>query len=519
MLSRFAVLAAGIWLLPVLFLATPPAAPAQNTPGQAQAEMSQRDEPATFQAHVNLVMVPVVVRDRQGRAVSGLRQQDFQLFDKNKLQEITRFSVEKRPASGALEVMATGKSPTQSENGAPAGMADRFVAYLFDDLRAQFGDLTRARDAAMRHMSDQLRTGDRVAVFTTSGQVMQDFTDDLEKVHAALARLQPRPVTRPTTTFANARSPQSDYETLVTLSVLRDSVRQMASMPGERVLVLISPGFLTLLEHRQEITDLLDRAIRGDVIVNAINVLGLSVPGLDASQSAPSMNAEQLAIADENVLWELTAGTGGTFFHNNNDLDEALRRAASAPEVYYLLGFSPQNLKLDGSFHALRVTLKIPPADMSLVARKGYYAPRHLESAEENARREIEEALFSREELNDMPVELHTSFFKRPDETANVAVLAHLDFRHIKFRKADGRNMDNLTVVSGLFDRNGKFVTGVTKKIEFRLFDQTLERRLAQGLTVRSNLDVKPGTYMVRLVVRDSEGQQMAAQNGSVFIP
>ena len=215
---------------------------------------------------------------------------------------------------------------------------------------------------------------------------------------------------------------------------------------------------------------------------------------------------------------ELTTGTGGTFFHNNNDLDEGLRRVASAPEVYYLLGFSPQNLKLDGSFHALRVTLKTP-ADTSLVARRGYYAPRHLESAEENAKREIEEALFSREELDDMPVELRTQFFKPTEQTANVAVLAHLDLKHIKFRKADGRNVDNLTVVAALFDRNGNFVTGLTKKIEFHLLDRTLENRLEQGITVRSNFDVKPGTYMVRLVVRDAEGQQMAAENGSVFIP
>src|SRR5208283_47781 len=102
---------------------------------------------------------------------------------------------------------------------------------------------------------------------------------------------------------------------------------------------------------------------------------------------------------------------------------------------------------------------------------------------------------------------------------ANVAVLAHLDLKRIKFRKADGRNIDDLTVVAGLFDRNGKFVAGLTKKIEFHLLDQTLQKRLAQGITVRSNFDVKPGTYMVRLVVRDAEGQQMAAQNGSVFIP
>jgi hypothetical protein len=52
-----------------------------------------------------------------------------------------------------------------------------------------------------------------------------------------------------------------------------------------------------------------------------------------------------------------------------------------------------------------------------------------------------------------------------------------------------------------------------------RLKDQTLESRLNSGITVRSSFDVKPGSYMIRLVIRDSEGQLMAAANGTVDIP
>ena len=55
-------------------------------------------------------------------------------------------------------------------------------------------------------------------------------------------------------------------------------------------------------------------------------------------------------------------------------------------------------------------------------------------------------------------------------------------------------------------------------KIEMRLKDETLQK-LGAGLTIRTSLDVKPGRYMIRLVVRDSEGQLMSAQNGAVEIP
>ena len=91
-----------------------------------------------------------------------------------------------------------------------------------------------------------------------------------------------------------------------------------------------------------------------------------------------------------------------------------------------------------------------------------------------------------------------------------LAVLARVDVKHLRFRKENGRNRDDLTVVSGLFDRNGKLVTGNSKTVEMRLKDQTLESRLNAGITVKSSFDVKPGSYMIRLVIRDSEGQEMA---------
>lgn len=84
---------------------------------QTPPEVSQEDTPITFGSRVILVSVPVVVRDRAGRAVGNLRKEDFQLFDKGKLQVITKFSIEqnteqraKRQKSG-VPTTAPGGSP------------------------------------------------------------------------------------------------------------------------------------------------------------------------------------------------------------------------------------------------------------------------------------------------------------------------------------------------------------------------------------------------------------------------
>ncbi len=143
-------------------------------------EVTSHEAPVTFSSRVNLVSVPVVVRDRDGRALGNLRQEDFQLFDKGKLQVITKFTVEKS-GSAAIEVEATRdpKGPAQAVPVAGKSVPpDRYVAYLFDDVHIERADLLRARQALLRHLDESLEPTSRAAIFTTSGRMLADFTDE-----------------------------------------------------------------------------------------------------------------------------------------------------------------------------------------------------------------------------------------------------------------------------------------------------------------------------------------------------
>jgi VWFA-related protein len=554
--------------------APPPAAPAAGA-AKPQTEMATKDEPALFKARVNLVQVPVVVRDKQGKAIGTLKKEDFQLFDKGKPQYIARFSMEKASGKvkGAVEATPADKSPDTTP---PTDTPDRFIAYLFDDVHSKFAELALTRDAVKRQIDDGLRTTDRAAIYTTSGQTEQDFTDKREDLHAALAALRPRPVTGqganhcPNMTYymadqiENKHDPTvldavvqdvmvcanltpdmlqtaqqmaqsasrrelslGDHETRLALEVINGLVRRMAAMPGQRTIILVSSGFLTLADHSTRKSELMDRAIKANVLINALDARGLYTHTPDISRPGTNIITEGMLqrmeresmSANADVMAELAAGTGATFVQNTNDYDEGLRRLAQAPEFYYLLAFSPQNLRMDGSFHSLKVTVAKTIVSASVNARKGYYAPTHAEDAKETARRELEEALFSREEMTDIPVEFGTQFFKSGPETAKLAVLVKLDVRKLRFRKEEDRNKNEVTLVCGLFDRNGVYVTGIQKLIEMRLKDDTLEKRLDNGITVRNTLDLKPGRYSIRVVVRDAEGQMMSARNGAVEIP
>jgi VWFA-related protein len=554
--------------------APPPAVPSTPVASKPQTEMSQKDEPALFKARVNLVQVPVVVRDKTGKAIGNLKKEDFQVFDKGKPQFIARFSME--TASGRVKGAIETKVDTSPETLPPTDTPDRFIAYLFDDVHTTFGNLVQARDAVKRQIDSTLRTTDRAAIYTTSGQTIQDFTDDRDALHTALAQLRPRPVTGqgqnrcPNMTYymadlienkndqqtldaatldvmscmsmtpdqraqavqmaqAAARQEISmgDHETRLALSVITDLVRRMAAMPGQRTIILLSSGFVTLGEHSTLKSEVMDRAIKANVLINALDARGLYTdmpditrPGTNVqTQTVLSRLDRENARANADVMAELAAGTGATFFENNNDFDEGLRRLAAAPEYYYLLAFSPQNLRMDGSFHSLKVSVVKTIHDVAISARKGYYAPTHLEDAKETARRELEEALFSREEMNDIPVDFGTQFFKPNADAAKLSVLVKLDVRKLRFRKEEDRNKNEVTIVCGIFDRNGVYVIGIQKLIEMRLKDDTLEKRLDNGITIRNTIDVKPGKYAIRIVVRDAEGQLMSARNGAVEIP
>ncbi|HLH17808.1 MAG TPA: VWA domain-containing protein [Bryobacteraceae bacterium] len=552
-------------------------AAAQTGTPPEQAETTTKEEPATFKAKVNLVMVPVVVRDKSGRAIGTLKQEDFQLFDKGKPQFISRFSIEQPAASpNGVAKRSGAKAGVEAEGeAAPLEMPERYIAYVFDDVHIKLEDLVRGRDAAWKHISTSLRAADRAAIYTTSGRDILEFTDDKDKLHATLLRLFPHPIARGPTgtdcpdvsyymgdlienkndptalraavmetmacahldpTMASAAASMAraaasraiasgEQESHVTLGVLRDIVRRMGALPGQRSMILVSPGFITP-QLEQERNEVMERAIKANITISALDARGLwTDPGYDASQQSYSAAATMLknqfaheeAVMNADVLEDLAYGTGGSVFQNNNDLAEGFRKLAAVPEYIYLLGFSPQNLKLDGSYHGLKVTVKT--AGLSVTARKGYFAPRHLADPIETAREELREAVFSREEMHELPITLHTQFFKPSNETARVTVLAHIDLKTLRFRKADGRNYNDLTIVSALFDRNGNWVTGSEKTLEMRLRDQTLEKRAETGFTIRTTFDVKPGGYLIRLVVRDKEGQEMSAQNGAVEIP
>lgn len=557
---------------------TEQAAPAAAT--KDSPEVASHDSPASFKVRVNLVQVRVIVRDEKGNVVENLKKEDFRLFDGRKPQSISTFAVE-TPASR----LAAARSAIANDPEAATGMTDkslaampqRFVALLFDDIHLRLDDATFARVAATKVMS-ALDPSDRVGLYTTSGQLTQEFTNDPALLKQALVGIVPRPVTSngahdcpdigyyQSHLIVNMHDEQAlgvateetiqcefqgddskrqmamiqaeaeaertlqsgDLETEYAYRHMEDALRRLTSMPGQRVMVFVSPGFI-MSKLFLESSDIIDQATKSGIVIDTVDARGLYAPEVLGDISNPQIDTRKTVgfksfyrvtsqSAQSEILQAFAAGTGGTYFHDRNDVDEGLKQAIASPPVSYLLGFSPQNLKLDGGYHTLKVTMA-GKTKYSVQARHGYFAPKNRKTPEETAKAEIQEAILSQEEINDLPVEIQTQFFKTNALDAKLAVLARVDVKSVRFKKEEGRNRNNLVLATAIFDQNGNYVTGNEKILEMRLKDPTLDKLSRSGLTVKSSFDVKPGNYLVRLVVREAEGELMAARNGTVAIP
>ena len=130
----------------------------------------------------------------------------------------------------------------------------------------------------------------------------------------------------------------------VTYGTMTQILSRMAALPGQRVLILVSSGFPQL---QQELwageSQIVDLAARSNVTISALDARGLYTTSLTASDhnsmGSPHFRTDAMASAG-NAMAELADGTGGTLFHNSNDLDCGLKSLIEAPEVVYVLELS-----------------------------------------------------------------------------------------------------------------------------------------------------------------------------------
>jgi VWFA-related protein len=401
---------------------------------QERQQPAAANPPPVIKTSVSEVLVPVVVRDAQGNAIGNLAKEDFQVFDKGKPRVLAGFTAVKR----ATEPSGNSSRPSDPNSSAavhqpPSPTASqRFVIFLFDDFNLSIGDLAQVQQAITNVLDTSISPSDMVAVLSSSGS-NSNLTRDRAQLHKAISDLTVKNLYRhnvhdcpnidyyqgdliikkndgsaleaavqDTFTCANLDPSQRSVAAQIArraaqravdlgeqdfrsnLGFIRLIVSKMAALPGQRILILVSPGFLTPTADAMALkSDVLDMAARANVIISAIDARGLYTAAMDPSQEGGGspMGAQlqtqyrQDSMAQcADVMAELADGTGGTFFHHNNNLGAGFTSLLVGPEVLYLLSFSNADEKPNGSYHEIKV--KVDRPGVTVQARRGYFAPK-----------------------------------------------------------------------------------------------------------------------------------------------
>jgi VWFA-related protein len=312
----------------------------QTKPGQ-QAQVDD-----VVRVNTELVQTDVMVFDRKGQFVDGLKAEQFALKIDNKPQPISFFE---RVASGSLREEkkaepATGTSLTNPSTSAPG----RTLIFFIDDLHLSPGSLVRTRKALLEFIDHGMGHKDQAAITSPSGQIgfLQQFTDDRVALRSAVARLNYRANTKtdmenpPMSEYIAARIREGDEgtigfyvaemmkdncfrpsagaglictvstqsarlmvieraqqittfaapETDNTLALLEGLMRTAGQLPGRKLVFLISDGFLLNDRNtgsREKIKRITDAAGRAGVVIYTLDARGIVGESIDATNNRP----------------------------------------------------------------------------------------------------------------------------------------------------------------------------------------------------------------------------------------
>jgi VWFA-related protein len=301
-------------------------------------------------------------------------------------------------------------------------------------------------------------------------------------------------------------------------NALSSLIASMSRMPGERAILLLSPGMYIPPRFRALQDQIIAEAVRARVVISGVDSRGVHIRN---DQDDPSTWTDPWGIAETNsrigFMENVASGTGGRFIRGDNDIVGALRRLDAAPEFLYILGFSPDQLKLDGQYHTLKVALT-HARGFTVDARRGYYAANAREDTEAQVRQRVRDAFFSGQERHDLEVGLQVRSSQKPNASAVLTATARIDLHGVVFLKEDAGNRCDLQLLVGLFDQDGNFVADQWKDIGMHPADDALAALRESAVEVKTDFEVVPGRYFVRLLVSDAAGNAMGTEKMRVEI-
>jgi VWFA-related protein len=525
-----------------------------------------------FRTQTILVQVPIVITDKSGNHIHGLTKEDFHVFENGKEQKLGTFE---EIVSTNTKLPVVAPTPGEFSNLTLSEQQPRTVTVIaIDTVNTPFLDQSTGRRELVKYLADNLDSGQVLAlmIITSRGlKVVQGLTGDpaqllqvLKKTSGELPAMQGVDVDVQADAAAGdipdqpsistGSHPSAAMDAFVehgeavysqfqqqnaietTMNAFLGIAWSLSGIPGRKSLIWATGGFPFTLASPAvvpagNLSKLYERTM-GALTAAQISVYPVDIRGLvntspigDASRSN-ARTGQALARQISRRSWlqqssldtlnEFADMTGGKAFYNTNDLASSFKRAADDASSYYLAGYYLDTHNDHAGWRQLKV--KVDRKDTEVRARKGFFVTNATIHLELTRNSDLSYALTSPIEGTGVPIAVKFLGSSGDGEKKSADFLIHLPADSVTVASSEGQNHFNFEVAAAAFldgSKTGQPALTNGKTVTASVPDAQMTALRAKGLSMKDTLELAPGKYTVRVVVRDN----VTGKVGSVTAP
>jgi VWFA-related protein len=552
-------------LLLVFFGAVLSSANGDVQPGQTSPPASGSKQTATpvFKATTRLVIVNVVVTDKNNHPVSGLKPSDFKLWDSGKPQKLSAFEVHTYAAPARSNPIALPPHQYTNFNSvSAAAKSPAFNVVLFDLLDSPVLDRVVARKELLKFLT-KLPPGHPMALFVLANRLrlVQGFTESSDTLIAAAKQLLDNPA--PLLASDKLRSDEEEQAAyaarmdrgaamavprLAQALVIEDSYsvsrragmtvdaigalgRALDGYPGRKNVLWLSADFPLWLnadmslpdahrqarEYQSAVYALAPMLASSQVAIYPIDIHGISTFSLDASSTGegsmgPGFNRALAGGLSRNwdrqeVMSDLARETGGEAFFNMNDLSGIMARSIDAGGNYYTLAYAPEDHNWNGKYRPIKVQVSRP--DVKLTYRRGYLAVPEQQVAGQDAQAMLSHAMQAGMPPSTMLM-MRVQLLAPDRDHEKVRIDYTVDAHDIQFEDTpDHRKRAFVEFIAIAWSKDNHGAGNALGSTDVTYSQEEYKEFLQTGFPAHQQLKLGPGNYVLRLGVMDRSNQKI----------
>jgi VWFA-related protein len=539
----------------------------------AEPKDKENNSEVKFTSRTELVLIPALVTDKSGNHISGLKKEDFTVLENGAEQKVASFE----EITSDAHLLSRPKNPNEFSNslaGKPS--TNRITLIVLDFINTPFLYQTNARKELLKYLTQSVDQREPIALYTlTRGgvHVIHDFTTDPRVLVAALHKVngdtsqmvdtqeEVEAITGTASPYGSAgvdpgtvqseadriRTMMEDKELnfqsfeqrlaiTYTLQGLQQLSQALAGFPGRKSLIWAGGGFpfsvsdntmrlapagrdtlsdvLPMYEHTWQLLN------DAQIAVYPLDVKGLQV-GIVPSASvrnpgtnyARNMGWKQMDT--QATLKTFASMTGGRAYYNSNDLVKGFREAVRDSAQYYMLGYYLDRSNTKSGWRKLAVKVKRDHVEVR--ARSGFFVTNATIDPDTSRDSDIASALQSPLDYTSLALVARWDNIEpgKPPGKKHVNYEMHLAADPALINDADNNHL-SLELAALAKTPEGKQVDHpVGQKFDAHLTSEKVSVIRQKGAAFRGALDLAPGEYTVRFVVRDD----LSGRIGSVAAP